>query len=130
MSLSPVCVMCSVCEGVAANSSFTSLTLSLLLPPPTHITLSVCGVLYIQRCTSDLRDLSLLIPPTHYHYHSQPGCVRARVVLVKGVTQPVGSRTLRSTSVHRGLSLSHHSSLSLSLSPHPRTSPYSVSYFN
>lgn len=67
-------VVCGVCESVAAiNSSFTSLTLSLLLSPPT-LPLSAC-VRYTVQCTCCVRhDLSLLLPPPHTahdHYHSQ-----------------------------------------------------------
>lgn len=110
-------VVCGVCEGVAAiNSSFTSLTLSLLLSPPT-LPLSAC-VRYTVQCTCCVQhDLSLLLPPRSRSSLSLSACV----VIVRGVTQPTDSRT--SYTVHQFAANSHSLTIALSLAlPLLRTS--------
>lgn len=118
-------VECGVCESVAAiNSSFTSLTLSLLFSPPT-LPLSAC-VRYTVQCTCCVRhDLSLLLPPpppltitiTLSVCSDSEGCNAANRL----------THILHCSSVRRQLSLSYYSPLSRSPPPAPVTITYGMS---
>lgn len=118
-------IVCGVWEGVAAiNPSFTSLTLSLLLSPPT-LPLSAC-VRFTVQCTCCVQhDLSLLLPPPHRSRSlsalsvcsDSEGCNAANRL----------THILNCSSVRRQLSLSYYSPLSRSPPPTPVTITYGMS---